>query len=107
MEYFNQNHVSVLVADENNAQRTQLKDALMRAGFHHIEEAVNGDDALLKIKQNHPDIAIIDIWLSKLDGIGVIRESARLDYIPCCQSKYVHSSVGSRGTTLSHQAHSP
>ncbi len=80
MEYVNRNHVSLLLADENMTQRTQLKEALMRAGFHHIEEAINGDDALQKIKQHHPDIAIIDIWLSKLDGIGVMRECRDFDF---------------------------
>lgn len=80
MEYYNRNHISILLADENNTQRAQLKDALIRAGFQHVEEAANGDEALQKIKQCHPDIAIIDIWLSKLDGIGVIRESNRLDF---------------------------
>ncbi len=83
MEYFNtssRNHVSILIADESNVHRGQLKEALARAGYHRIEEASNGDEALQRIKQGHPDVAIIDIWLSKLDGIGVIRESNQQDY---------------------------
>ena len=70
----------ILIADENAAQRAQLRDALGRIGYHMIEEATNGDDALQKIERSHPDIAIIDIWLSKLDGIGVIRASGHIDF---------------------------
>ena len=43
MEYNLNTHI--LIADENTAQRTQLRDALARAGYRSVEEAVNGDDA--------------------------------------------------------------
>lgn len=70
----------ILIADEQPIQRSQLRDVLVRAGYHNIEEASNGEEALQKIDRSHPDIAIIDIWLSQLDGIGVIRDSQGLDY---------------------------
>ena len=69
----------ILIADENTTQRSQLRENLVRAGYRNVEEAGNGDDALPKIDRLHPDVAIIDIWLSKLDGIGVIRQSHSLD----------------------------
>ena len=70
----------ILIADENAGQRQIMREALMRAGYRLIDEASNGEDALQKIDQRHPDIVIIDIWLSKLDGIGVIRAGRQLDY---------------------------
>ncbi len=76
----NNSHIKILIADESASQRSLLRDVLHRAGFHMIDEASNGDDALQKIDHSHPDICIIDIWLSKLDGIGVIRASGQLDY---------------------------
>ncbi len=78
MENYDTTHI--LIADENPAQRTQLREALLRAGYRHIEEASGGDDALAKIDRNHPDVAIIDIWLSQLDGIGVLRAARNIDY---------------------------
>lgn len=78
MESYDTTHI--LIADENVTQRTQLKEALSRAGYRHIEEATGGDDALAKIDRLHPDVAIIDIWLSQLDGIGVIRASRNIDF---------------------------
>lgn len=72
----------ILIADENSAQRLSLRNELVRSGFHNIEEASNGEEALIKIGRYHPDVAIIDIWLSKLDGIGVIRNSKSLNFAP-------------------------
>ena len=77
MEYHD---TRILIADENPAGRAQLREALNRAGYRHIEEATGGEDALGKIDRTHPDIAIIDIWLSQLDGIGVIRACRNLDF---------------------------
>ncbi len=77
---FEQEKTRILIADENSAQRAQLKEALMRAGYRTFEEAAGGDDALAKIDRTHPDVAIIDIWLSQLDGIGVLRACRNIDY---------------------------
>ena len=77
MEYHD---TRILIADENQSSRAQLREALNRAGYRHIEEATGGDDALAKIDRSHPDIALIDIWLSQLDGIGVIRACRNLDF---------------------------
>lgn len=78
MEY----NTKILIADENHNQRMALRDGLMRAGYRYIEEAVNGEDALNKLGRFHPDVALVDIWLSKMDGIGVIRNSRNIDFTP-------------------------
>lgn len=73
-------NTKILIADENIEQRNFLRENLYRAGYRNVEIATNGDDALLKISRTHPDIAIVDIWLTKLDGIGVLRNSRSIDY---------------------------
>ncbi|MBE6679831.1 MAG: sporulation transcription factor Spo0A [Ruminococcaceae bacterium] len=73
-------NTKILIADENLEQRNYLKENLYRAGYRNVEIATNGDDAIMKINRLHPDIAIIDIWLTKLDGIGVLRNSRNIDY---------------------------
>ncbi|MBE6597093.1 MAG: sporulation transcription factor Spo0A [Ruminococcaceae bacterium] len=70
----------LLIADENAAQRQALCNELRRAGYRNIEEASNGEEALIKIGRSHPDVAIIDVWLSKLDGIGVLRNCKSLNF---------------------------
>ena len=75
-----ENNTKILIADENPAQRQALANELRRVGFSNIEEAVNGEDALIKIGRYHPDVAILDVWLSKLDGIGVLRNCKSMHF---------------------------
>ena len=70
----------ILIADENGEQRQRLRENLKEAGYRLIEEATNGEEALKKINAWHPDLLIIDIWLSKLDGIGVIRSLSGISF---------------------------
>ncbi len=73
-------NIKILIADENPQTRLATKEGLLRRGFRNIEEAVNGEDALIKVNRNHPEIIIMDIWLSRLDGIGLIRNIRALDF---------------------------
>ena len=70
----------ILIADENAANRAELRDGLVRAGYRNVEEAINGEDAITKMTRTHPDVVLMDVWLSKLDGIGVLRSSRNLDW---------------------------
>jgi len=63
----------LLLVDESAEERKKLREALWNAGFRNIDEAANGEEAINKISRTLPDIVIIDTWLSRLDGIGVIR----------------------------------
>lgn len=78
MEY----SAKILIADDSASQRQTLKESLSRAGFKYIEEAANGEEALIKTGRIHPDIVIVDVWLSKIDGIGVVRRCRTLNYAP-------------------------
>lgn len=70
----------ILIADENAASRQSLMSELRRAGYASVELAANGEEALHKIDRFHPDVAIIDVWLSGIDGIGVLRNSRKLNF---------------------------
>ncbi len=76
MEY----NTKILIADENASARTQLKECFARVGCRYIDEAINGEDALSKIHRLHPDVVIIDIWMSKLDGLSVVRSAKATNY---------------------------
>ena len=70
----------ILIADENADQRRALRENFQKAGYHNIEEATNGEEALIKIDHTLPDVVIVDLWLSRIDGIGVIRNAKGLHY---------------------------
>ena len=88
----------ILIADESQSQRATLREGLVRAGYRHIEEASNGEEALQKLSRSHPDVVVIDVWLSKMDGIGVLRSTGNLDFSPDKPPAFiVVSSVPSEG----------
>ena len=70
MEY----NTKILVADESPLTRNAIREGLSRGGYRFVEEAINGEDLFAKITRNKPDLVVMDIWLSKLDGIGVLRQ---------------------------------
>lgn len=90
----------ILIADENAVQRQSLKNALISRGYTNIEEASNGEEAVIKIGQSHPDVAIIDLWLSKLDGIGVIRKCHTLNFTPDMPPAFIMVSMVSNQNIL-------
>ena len=73
-------NAKILIADENASSRMTTKETLQRRGYRFVDEAQNGEEALVKINRNHPDIVICDVWLSKLDGIGLIRNAKGINY---------------------------
>ncbi len=97
--------IKILVADENAAQRQSLCNELMRAGYRNIEEASNGEEALIKIGRTHPDVAIIDVWLSKLDGIGVLRNCRSLSFAPDKKPAFIVVSMVSNQNVFIEAAH--
>ena len=76
MEY----STKILIADENAAARANMREGLLRAGYRSVEEATNGEETLNLIRRIHPAVVVLDVWLSKLDGIGVLRSARNLDY---------------------------
>ena len=71
----------ILIADENEEVRAEIKENLKKAGFLYVEEANNGEDTLQKITRIHPDVVIVDLWLSKMDGIGIIRATKNCRFL--------------------------
>ncbi len=75
-----ENIVRIMIADENAETRKTCREALQRAGYRFVDEASNGEEALSMIGRTHPDLVVADIWLSKLDGIGLVRQASALNY---------------------------
>ena len=71
--------LSIVVADDDIAARALVRAALEREG-HRVRDVDNGADALAEIVRWPPDVALLDIGMSDLDGLDVTRASAsRLD----------------------------
>ena len=75
-------NVKILIADESAAERHTLREGLRRAGFVNVEEATNGEEALHKLKHGRFDAALINLMLTRLDGIGLLRNCKESDFAP-------------------------
>jgi CheY-like chemotaxis protein len=72
----------ILVVDDNAGALKMLCMLLAKLGDHQIEKAHDGSTALVKIKEMHPEIVLLDIGLPKMDGYQVaktIREIHEFD----------------------------
>ena len=72
----------ILIAEENEELRAEVRENLQKHGYRFIDEARNGEEALQMISRLRPHVVICDLWLSKLDGIGVIRAARKLPLPP-------------------------
>lgn len=63
----------IVIAEDDKLLSGSLVSAFTDAGFE-VHPAYDGEEAIAKIKEVHPSIALLDIMMPKLDGIGVLWE---------------------------------
>ena len=68
-----ENNAKILICDENAEWRRKICEGLKSRGFRTVDEAESGAIALDMILSGSYDVAVIDLWLSGIDGIGVMR----------------------------------
>ncbi len=73
------NSIRILVCNENQEEREKLVKNLAAQGYTSLDEARDGEFALDLIRRGHYDIVITDLWVSGIDGIGIIRQTKLLD----------------------------
>jgi DNA-binding NarL/FixJ family response regulator len=67
--------ISVLIADDHPLMRKGLRLSVEEdPGLKVVGEASDGEAALSLITKLHPHVALLDIEMPKLDGLGVARE---------------------------------
>ena len=69
---------SVLVIDDASLVRRYYRDALEHAGFH-VEEALNGLEALEKLMTTPVDMMIVDVNMPQMDGFTFLQAVRRQD----------------------------
>ena len=66
----NNQNATILVVDDDEGIRSLLKQELTEAGYM-VEEAVDGKDAITKIRANRPDLVILDVMMPEMNGFDV------------------------------------
>jgi DNA-binding NarL/FixJ family response regulator len=70
--------IQVLIADDHPLMRKGLRLSVEEdPGLKVVGEASDGEAALSLIRKLHPHVALLDIEMPKLDGLGVVREMVK------------------------------
>ena len=95
---------TVFIADSAEDFCTALTAALQRSGgFQVVGTANDGEQAIRSILQLKPEILVLDLMLSKQDGISVLKNLSTMERKPvtlatsCFVSDYVSNAVGNLG----------
>lgn len=64
----------ILIVDDSSSNRLLLRQIFSSEGFKHIDEAVDGEDAIKKIIDIKPELVLLDIVMPKKDGFAVLKE---------------------------------
>lgn len=77
---------TVLLVDDESYTRQGLRNLIdwEACGFRVTDEADNGEDALVMIRERQPDLVITDIRMPEMDGLELIRRSR--EELPACPS---------------------
>lgn len=67
----------VLIADSNSEFRSQCVQSLKRMDIEVVAEASDGQEAFAKMVRTKPNVVISDLYLGKIDGVGLIRNAKR------------------------------
>ena len=69
-----QSNIRILVCDDSILARKSMSAMLNSFGYENITEVSNGEDAVIKYKEEKPDIVFLDIVMPVKDGITATRE---------------------------------
>jgi len=73
--------VRILVVDDEPKIVQLVRDYLERAGFA-VSTARDGNEALMRARQERPDLIVLDLGLPELDGLEVTRRLRRDSGVP-------------------------
>lgn len=63
----------VLIVDDDPDIRLAL-GSVLRSRSYEVIEACNGEEALIRLKEEKPDLMLMDLLMPKMDGFAVVRE---------------------------------
>lgn len=69
--------IRVVLADDHLIVRQGLKLLLEKEQMQMVGEASDGQEAIELIQQLQPDVAVLDLEMPRVDGLGVLREAAQ------------------------------
>ncbi len=74
--------MKILVVDDEELIRNVIKEYLILDNYE-VDEAENGLEATIKVKNNKYDLIIMDIMMPRMDGFTAVKEIKKNHNIPC------------------------
>ncbi len=65
--------IKLIIAEEYSEFEDESDDVFTKNNIHPVFCQKNGAELISLIKQENPDIVIMDMFMTKIDGIGVLR----------------------------------
>ena len=65
--------IRLLVVDDSEVMRKVTCDVLMRLGLDHVDEAVDGVDALRMCRLRPYDLVVTDLSMPRMNGVDLLR----------------------------------
>ena len=78
----------ILIVDDSPTERYFLTDILVKNGFS-VSTAENGEDALLKIKADKPQLILMDVVMPRSNGFQITRAISVIRHARCT-GNYLH-----------------
>lgn len=67
---------TILIVDDEKAVRESLEEILKMEDYQ-VESAASGENALEQINENHYDLVLLDLKMTGIDGVEVMRQISR------------------------------
>jgi two-component system, NarL family, invasion response regulator UvrY len=68
----------VLIADDSAVMRKAIRASLEAGGVKTVIEAEDGFEAIAKVLTEKPDVVILDIAMTRLNGLETLKELRKL-----------------------------
>ncbi|WP_395714306.1 response regulator [Reyranella sp.] len=70
------NRGRILIADDNPDLRSYIAKLLQGQGYQ-VKAVANGEEALVALRRDRPDLVVTDVMMPKLDGFGLLHAVRR------------------------------
>lgn len=83
MQNQNSSVIRILIVDDHPVVCSGLTSMLsVQIGFEVIGSAASGEEALVMVQRDHPDVMLLDLRMPGMDGIGVLNALKKVEQAP-------------------------
>lgn len=72
----------ILLVDDDKSIVTLVETILHKEGYNNVLKAYTGQEAVIKAKDNNPDIIVLDVMLPDFDGYEICKQIREKSMVP-------------------------